>query len=799
MSKVHARIAELRQQIEEHDRRYYDENAPTVSDAEYDKLFQELRDLEAAHPDLVTLYSPTQRVGGHPSSRFARITHLEPMLSLEKIDAARHPNEVEEPDRVQRSRKQDQNTLPQLIAFDANIRKCVEADSVEYVMEPKVDGVSIGVHYKNGEFALGVTRGDGTTGDDITANLRTIHSIPLRLNLKNPPPLLEVRGEAYMSIDDFKKLNAKLRSEGEKEFPNARNATGGTLKQLDPRLVNKRPLRAVFYALGASEGIEFKTHAETLKSFASYGLPTQRIWWHCKNIQDVIKQYEDEVVCRYDEERDLRRKLAYEIDGVVIKVNSLAYWRQIPKKTRSPGYAIVHKPIPWITPVETVVVGIKVQVGRTGVLTPVAEFRPVFVQGSTVSRATLHNEDEIHRKDIRVGDTVVIRKAGMVIPEILYVIESKRPPGTHEFDLFTYVGGRCPECRGAIAKEKIRGGAKQEVAWRCENIAGCPVQKTRRLEYFAQRKALDIESLGDIVAEKLVEQKLVDEPLDLFCLEADQLAKLNLGTTDEPRTFGEKNATKVVDALKRAKSAPLHRWIQALGIPEIGEQTAHDLAGFFSDLPTLATSDLLRATAKLGDLRQRFEENKVGKEEETLSAAEKAARKLVQAEVKRLGNPIGRRLIDAKFARPAAQEWQAKTLIGPSAAKELVKWAESEIGKRALRQMEDLQIKPVGKIVRAADPNSEDASPLAGRTFVLTGTLPSLDRNRAADLIRQRGGNVTSSVSKNTDYVVAGDSAGSKLAKAEQLGVKVITEAQLLEMFTSSDKPATKQPELFER
>jgi NAD-dependent DNA ligase len=575
-AEAQARHARLADQIRQHDHAYYVLARPTVSDFEYDRLFRELQELEKQFPELVTPESPTQRVGGAPSEGFNRVKHLQPMLSLEKIEAAEHPDSTEEPDREKRNRQQDANTLPRLLEFDKTIRKHLGRDRIEYVLEPKVDGVSISVHYRHGKLALGVTRGDGQFGDDITANLRTVRAIPLELNLPNPPALLEVRGEAYIATEDFEKLNARLAAAGEKTFPNARNATAGTLKQLDPRLVAQRPIRAVFYAVGKCEGIAWETHAEILEALARFGLPTQRRWWVCRDIDEAIRVYADKVVAHYDETRDLRRQLPYEIDGIVLKVNRLADAQRIPPKTRAPGDAIVHKPIPWITPAETLLKDITVQVGRTGVLTPVAELEPVFVQGSTIARATLHNEDEIHRKDIRIGDTVVVRKAGMVIPEVLEVVLAKRPKGAKPFDLVAHVGGRCPACGGPIAKDKIKtprnsGGstgappvavgapanrsasteppeasglaaapepnrrgrrseapeagalpepdsASEEVAWRCQNVAGCPAQKTRRVEYFAQRKALDLESLGGIVAEKLVERGLVDEPLDLFGL-----------------------------------------------------------------------------------------------------------------------------------------------------------------------------------------------------------------------------------------------------------------------------------------
>jgi DNA ligase (NAD+) len=680
------------------------------------------------------------------------------MLSLEKIDGAEHPDTAEEPDREKRNRLQDERTLPRLLEFDRTIRKHVGRDRVEYVVEPKVDGVSISVHYRSGKLALGVTRGDGQQGDDITANLRTVRSIPLELNLKDPPVMLEVRGEAYIATDDFEQLNTRLAASGERPFPNARNATAGTLKQLDPRLVAARPIRAVFYATGACEGVAWDTHAEMLESLAQFGLPTQRRWWLCRDMEEVLRVYREEVVCHYDESRDLRRHLPYEIDGVVLKVNRIADWARIPSKTRAPGYAIVHKPIPWITPAETVLRDITIQVGRTGVLTPVAELEPVFVQGSTVARATLHNEEEIRRKDIRIGDTVIVRKAGMVIPEVVEVVKSRRPAGAKEFDFVGHIGGQCPACGGPIAKDTISGGEAKEVAWRCQNVAGCPAQKTRRIEYFAQRKALDIEALGGIVAEKLVDSGLVTEPLDLFNLTREQLARLNLGTPAEPRVFGDKNAAKVIEALERARTAPMHRWIYALAIPEVGEQTAYDLAQFHNTIEDLANSPHLRDVLDLQRLR----------EERRKEAAD----------------AIGRRLIEAGFAQPSRKKESAPrdavVVVGPVAAKAVLDWFASVTGQAVRRRLQELRIAPRGS--SGAATVADTAHPFAGKTFVLTGTLPTLSRDEASALIRQAGGNVTASVSRNTDYVLAGESAGSKLDKARGLGIPVLDEARFRAM-----------------
>jgi DNA ligase (NAD+) len=824
------RHAELAAEIRRHDRAYYIEGRQLITDREYDALFKELQELEKELPDLITPESPTQRVGGAPSEKFARVKHLVPMLSLDKVSASDSPTKEEEPDRDKRNRAQDENTLAELRAFDTTIRKHLGRDKIQYIIEPKVDGVSISVHYRDGKLALGVTRGDGTEGDDITTNLKTVRGIPLELNLKNPPALLEVRGEAYMTTKEFDALNVKIAAAGEKTLPNARNGTAGTLKQLDPKLVAQRPIRAVFYATGAMDGIEFKTHSEMLETLAKFGLPTQKLWWVCNGIEEVLKIYADKVVAHYDEDHDLRRQLPYEIDGIVLKVNTLADWQKIPGRSRAPGYAIVHKPVPWITPAETVLKAITVQVGRTGVLTPVAELEPVFVQGSTVARATLHNEDEIRRKDIRIGDTVVIRKAGMVIPEIFEVVKTKRPPGAKEFDLFKHVGGKCPACGGTIAKDKIKtsraeshqprskadslaspkggegrgeeaqlfptkipspqpsprlGGergntsgasepsADDEVAWRCQNVAGCPAQLTRRVEYFAQRKALDIESLGGIVAEKLLERGLIKEPLDLFDLKLEALGKLNLGTDDEPRTFGEKNAAKILDALQRAKTAPLSRWIMALAIADVGEATAKQLAATHDSLDALADSEVLRDIRDLGTKEiERAEISPRSRKNPPKNEAEKAKREQRDAELKAEIAVIETRLETGGLKAKLVE-------VGPVAAASVLDYFASPAGKKVLARIRELKIKPASEKAASA---ATAAGAFAGKTFVLTGTLPTLTREEATAKIEALGGKVSSSVSKKTDFVLAGEEAGSKLTKAQELGVKILDEKEFLKM-----------------
>ena len=794
------RITELRRQINRHDRLYYTEAHPEISDYAYDQLFAELQQLEAAQPDLITPDSPTQRVGGAPLKEFQSVRHARPMLSLEKSD-----------------------TLEGLRKFDADIHKQLPGESIEYVLEPKIDGVSITVRYEKGLLVQAATRGDGTTGDDVTANVRTIKAIPLVLT---QPATIEVRGEAYIPVAAFEKLNDKLRLAGEKTFPNARNATAGALKQLDSKNVAARPLSAVFYAVGEVERAShpFATHAAALDYLKSLGLPTPHFWWECKDMDDVLARYAKDIVADNDETRDLRTKVPYELDGIVVKVNSLDQQYRIPAKARAPGYAIVFKPEHWIKPAETKLLAITIQVGRTGVLTPVAELEPVFVQGSTVARATLHNEAEIRLKDIRIGDTVIIRKAGMVIPEVVTVVRDKRAKNAAPFDFVKHIHGKCPACGGSISRdpgfviivkcEKNKKGEKeqckfeqrfhdyesfyrgencpkcnhkverivQRAEWICENVATCPAQSVRRLDFFAQRKALDIESLGGVVAEKLVERGFVKEPLDLFDLTVEKLGKLNLGTEEEPRVFGEKNATKVIDALQRSRAMPLSRWLLALAIPEIGEETARDLAGHFSDFRSLADSQVLHDANALGNLLEGIKKNIVPNDwkEKGLSEKEMGARRQQQRELKEQANPYGERLIKAGFVKPSASKglapWQANLLVGPVAAKSLLSWLKSPAGKSTLRRLTDLDISPRGDRVRTSN------SALAGKTFVLTGTLPTFSRDEASAHIRDAGGNVGSTVSKNTDFLLAGENPGSKLDMARELGVTILDEQKFRQL-----------------
>ena len=810
-SEANTRMLQLRAELNRHNALYYVEARPELSDREYDRLMDELKALEQHFPGLITPDSPTQRVGGAPLAGFQNVRHLMPMLSLEKVEASEHPDKDEEPDFHLRVRRQDELSLEQLRKFDDLARRTLGVGSIDYVLEPKVDGVSISVLYREGELVLGATRGDGQVGDDITANIRTIRSIPLRLPVARPPRLLEVRGEAYIPTAAFMALNTELELGGEKVFPNARNATAGTLKQLDPRVVAARPLQAVFYAVGVLEGVEFDTHAETLEGLKALGLPIQTQGWTCHGIDEVLRCYRDEVVCGYDESRDLRTRVAYDIDGIVLKINRRADWERMKRSAseNAPGYARVHKPLPWILGEATVIRDITIQVGRTGVLTPVAELEPVFVQGSTLSRATLHNAEEIRRKDVRIGDSVLVRKAGMVIPEVVEVLREKRPPGSVPFDMAAHVGNRCPQCGSPIAKMKVSSGLKDEVAWRCENVAGCPAQGARRIAFFAQRSALDIEGVGGVVSEKLVESGLARDPLALYDLDVVRLGALNLGTREEPRTFGEKNAAKVIEALARARALPLSRWLHAAGIPDVGEKIAYELARLHRDFDDLATSRLIELLGERGkedpELLEEFARRLAGNPAlsrqagaERVALREEIARLQAQCEgeleskarasLKSRIKTRERRLLQAGFSME----------ISGVVAQSVGRFFRSEGGQQWLKAMRAHGLAPRGELGNDQAPTASGGA-LAGKSLVLTGTLQTMGRDEAIARIRAHGGTVTGSVSRNTDYLVVGVEPGAnKVRDAERLGIARLDEPQLQRLLGEVRQPSvatTKPPE----
>jgi len=605
------------------------------------------------------------------------------------------------------------------------------------VIEPKVDGVAVSVMYEKGRLKYAATRGDGLVGDDITQNVKTIRSVPHQLR-GSAPDVFEVRGEAYLDKAGFEKLNRERKAAGLPLFANPRNAAAGSLKHLDPKAVAKRPLGIVFYGTGAVEGADVDLHSKIFPLFKRLGLPTHEDWWLAESVDEILNW-----IHKLDE---IRRNFPYQTDGAVIKVDELAQRERLGFTAKSPRWAIAYKYA--AERVETRLQDIIIQVGRTGILTPVAALEPVLVSGSTVARATLHNEDEIKRKDIRIGDTVVIEKAGEVIPAVVEVVKSKRPRDAKPFDFAKHIHGKCPVCGGPIRRDP------EFVAWRCENLH-CPAQTTRRVEFFAARGALDIESIGGIVADKLVERGLVREPLDLFELKVGQLAKLNLGTEEAPRIFGEKNATKAVNAIERARTLPLSRWLFALAIPDVGKTTATQLARFHATIEDVANSQLLRDVVNYREKREQRE----------------PARETIE------------RLIKSGFGKPSKSKAGKNgivTEVGPVVAQSVLDFFSSAAGKKILRRMEELGIEP--KSEKVSVKKAAELS-LAGKTFVLTGTLPSMTREEASEKIEALGGHVTGSVSKKTDYVLAGAEPGSKFDKAKELGIRIIDEGEFRKMW----------------
>ena len=650
----------LRREIERHNHLYFVRDQPEITDAEYDRFFAELVELEAKHPELASPDSPTQRVGAPPLPQFADVRHRTPMRSLGNAF-----------------------TEEQVRAFDRRVRDALEVDAVEYAAEPKFDGLAISLSYRNGVFAQGATRGDGATGEDVTANLRTIRTIPLRLPRAPDTEDLEVRGEILMYAADFARLNERQRRGGEREFANPRNAAAGGLRQLDSRITAQRPLRFVAYGVGAAPCAGWRTHAEMLARLEQLGFPV------CPERRVVLGH--DGMLEFYEAIGRRRSQLPYGIDGVVYKVNRLDWQERLGYVSRAPRFAIAHKYPPEEQVTE--VLAIEVQVGRTGALTPVARLRPVQVGGVTVTNATLHNEDELRRKDIRIGDTVVIRRAGDVIPEVLAVRPELRPAGARSFKM----PRNCPVCGSAVVRND------DEAATRCSGGLYCPAQRKQALVHFAGRRALDIEGLGERLIDQLVDNQLVSTPADLFALDGDVVAALD--------RMGEKSAGNLLAALEQAKRTTLERFVFALGIRNVGESTARDLARHFGRLEPLMNAD--------------------------------------EAELEQVPDvgPIVARSIRQFFAEPHNAEVIRKLRAAG------VAWPESD-----------------GVVLPA---------PGSAKTFVVTGSFAGVTRDAVRSRIESAGHRVSGSVSKKTDYLVAGDDAGSKLEKARALGVPVLDVAGL--------------------
>jgi DNA ligase (NAD+) len=646
---------ELRRKLREANYRYYALDAPTLSDAEYDRLFRELQKLEDDHPELRMGDSPTQRVGAQPSEKFAKVRHRRPMMSLANAMSDE-----------------------ELVEFDARVHRVLGEEKVLYVFEPKLDGLAVTLTYERGRFVQGATRGDGETGEDVTANLRTIRSVPLELH-GEAPSLLEARGEVFILKAEFVKLNQEREAAGEPTFVNPRNSAAGSLRQLDPRETAKRPLSIFFYDVGETGELQFTSHWQKLRKLRELGLRTNPENRLCESLDQVRAAWQELLVRRHD--------VAYEIDGTVVKVDSEDQRRRLGAVSRTPRWAIA-----WKFPAEeeaTTVEDIVVSVGRTGALTPVAFLTPVRVGGVTVARATLHNEEEVRRKDVRKGDRVFLRRAGDVIPEVVRVITESRPPeGLPEFVLPTH----CPAC----ASEVHREGA----ITRCTNLS-CPAQIHGRLRHFASRGAMDIDGLGDQTCSQLVERGLVKTPADLYTLTREQWLSLE--------RMGEKSADNLLAALERSKDRSLRRFIYALGIRLVGEATARALAVQFGSIE--------------------------------------------------------------KFLDASLEDLQAVRDVGPEVAQQIYDFTHTQENRDAVRRLLEAGVRPVAEAVQSA-------GPFANKTVVLTGSLTGVSREEAKAEIERRGGRVAGSVSRKTDLVVAGEDAGSKLKKATELGIRIVSEAE---------------------
>ncbi|MHA7840654.1 MAG: NAD-dependent DNA ligase LigA [Gammaproteobacteria bacterium] len=657
-------IHDLRKTLNEHNYHYYVLDAPVISDIQYDTLLRELQQLEATYPHLVTPESPTQRVGATPQAGFATITHKTPMYSL---DNAFNEEEVR--------------------AFEKRLhQRLKEVLPITFVGEPKLDGLAVSLYYENGKLVYGATRGDGKQGEDITSNIRTIKAIPLQLRGDNLPTAVEVRGEVYMAKAAFAALNEAAASKNEKQFVNPRNAAAGSMRQLDPQLTAQRSLSIFCYSIGSLEGATLpSSHYDSLQQLRAWGFPVNE-HIHCLSDSDACLQY-------YQKLQQQRASLPYEIDGVVYKVNDLALQQRLGYVSRAPRWAVAHK-----FPAEethTQVLAVEFQVGRTGALTPVARLAPVFVGGATVSNATLHNMDEVHRKDVRVGDTVIIRRAGDVIPEVVMSLKEQRPK---EAVIIT-LPHHCPVCGSDVVKPE------GEAVARC--IAGlyCGAQKKEAIKHFVSRKAMDVDGLGDKLVEQLVDEAIINDVSDLYKLTLEQLIPLE--------RMAEKSANNVMLALERSKATTLPRFLFALGIREVGEATAAHLAQHFGDLSPLMAAD-----------------------EETLLA------------VNDVGPVVAAYIVE--FFKERHNHYIIDSLLQAG-----IHWP---------------------KLTEAG------TQPLKGKTFVLTGTLGTLTRDEAKEKLQNLGAKVSSSVSKKTYCVVAGEAPGSKLEKATILGVNIMNEQQLLDL-----------------
>lgn len=740
------RYAELCDIVRHNNELYYAQAQPEISDAEYDKLYREIEELEREHPEFITPDSPTQRVGNDLSEGFRKVTHPAPMQSIDDIFEHK-PGEGE--------------TDAELVEFYNRLASSLGQQAPRVTIEPKIDGCAVTLLYRRGRLDYAATRGDGRTGDDITANVRTIRSVPVTLP-EGAPELLEVRGEIYMPLADFDTLNAERDADGLPAFANPRNATAGTIKLLDTAEVARRPLRFLAHGLGVYEGPELQKTVDFTDLLDRMGIPRNQPVIYADSLEETRSAVQQVNI--------LRRDLGYGTDGAVIKLDNFPLRESLGSTARAPRWAAAFKYLP--EQKETVLRAISIQVGRTGVLTPVAELEPVQLSGTTVSRATLHNQDEIARKDIRIGDTVLMEKSGEIIPAVVHVITAKRPADAVPYSLYDAVGGVCPSCGAPIAQEE------GQVAWRCTNFT-CPAQAAMRTTYFCRREALDIENLGGTVAEALVNRGMISTPLDLFNLTVEQLGALNLGTDDEPRRFGEKNAAKALTALQNARTLPLERWLTAFGIATIGTVTARTTAKYHRDLGELAAGHFLQLLVQLEEgveqynaLNPKARANKGADKDELLARQTELKAELEAAAATYTARGY------VTLEADGANKLKFTNPLGSVSTRKLLAYFQSTAGQAVLDTLRQLEINPASAGF-TENLNNQTEGPLSGKTFVLTGSL-SRPRPEFEKMITAAGGKATGSVTKNTTYLVAGEGGGSKRDKAAKLGIPVIDEETLI-------------------
>ena len=773
MNNVETRILELRHELDEHNYRYYVLDEPSVPDAEYDRLFRELKGLEEANPHLVTPDSPTQRVGGSAQATFSQVRHEIPMLSL--------GNAFEEKD---------------LLDFDRRVREGLETQTVEYSCEPKLDGLAVSLLYQDGHLVRGATRGDGTTGEDISVNVRTIRNVPLKLKGSGWPATLEVRGEVFMSKAGFEKLNAAQAEAGGKTFANPRNAAAGSLRQLDSRITASRPLEFCCYGIGQVSHDIADTHIGNLKQLQQWGIPISRELKVATSAEQCLEYYHD-IGTR-------RQTLAYEIDGVVFKVNAIGAQRELGFRSREPRWAIAHK-FPASEEL-TELLDVEFQVGRTGAVTPVARLKPVKVAGVTVANATLHNMDEVARLGLMIGDTVIIRRAGDVIPQVMQVVTERRPADARPVPVPTH----CPVCGSEVERTQLvkRSKGRQVVSegavYRCVGRLACHAQLKQAIIHFVSRRAIDIDGLGDKIVEQLVDKGLVRSPADLYLLTQEQILGLE--------GFADISSRNLINAIEHSRTPALARFIFALGIPEVGEETAKVLARSLGSLERIMAAKPLVLTY-LPDIGNEvaFEIGHFFEEEHNRTVIAQLLERGVQLQ--------GEGDLHPEFAAATTFEGLVAKLdipyVGPGAAQKLAEkfgslealaqadWldlrqAVAERTAKAVREyFDDEQRRAEAVAVEAqlrefgmhwaSVRKAVEGLPLAGQTWVLTGTLESMSRDQAKDRLEALGAKVSGSVSAKTHTVVAGPGAGSKLAKAQQLGVAVMDEGQFVAMLAKQE------------